>query len=229
MAEKRENTLVWTSEYTLGEEIANALTHGAGAVLSAAGMSALIFYAAMGADPWRIASVTVFGITLLLMYLTSTLYHAIPHPKLKDFFRVADHCAIYLLIAGTYTPFLLVSMRGPWGWSLFIFLWSVAVAGCVFKFFFTGRFNKTSTALYLAMGWTVVVALKPMLEMVPQGALIPLAIGGLLYSLGTIFYLWDQLPFNHAIWHVFVLGGSAAHFFAILFWIVPMDGMPAAG
>jgi hemolysin III len=209
-------------EYTLAEEVLNALTHGAGAVLSGAGLTALIIYSAMGADPWRIAGVTIFGVTLLLMYVTSTLYHALPHPRVKDFFRIADHCAIYLLIAGTYTPFLLVTMRGPVGWSLLAFLWTAAAAGCIFKFFYTGRFNKLSTAIYVAMGWTVIVAIKPAIEMVPVGAMAALALGGLLYSVGAIFYLWDRLPFNHAIWHVFVLGGSAAHFFAILYWVAPV-------
>lgn len=213
------------SEYTLAEEVANALTHGAGAVLSAAGMTALIIYAVMSQDPWRIAGVSIFGATLVLMYLTSTLYHAVPHPRTKSFLRIADHCAIYLLIAGTYTPFLLVSMRGPWGWTLFAFLWTAAAIGCVFKLFFTGRFNKLSTAMYIAMGWTVVVALKPMLEMVPPGAIWALALGGLLYSFGTIFYLWERLPYNHAIWHLFVLGGSTAHFIAILVWVVPVTAI----
>lgn len=210
------------NEYTVAEEIANALTHGIGALLSAAGMSALIIYAAMSQDPWRIASVTIFGATMVLMYLTSTLYHALPHPRTKKFLRIADHCAIYLLIAGTYTPFLLVSMRGPWGWSLFAVIWSCAVAGCIFKFFFTGRFNVVSTLLYIAMGWTVVIAIKPTLEMVPTGALIAIAAGGICYTLGTIFYLWDRLPYNHAIWHLFVLGGTLAHFIAIMGWIVPV-------
>lgn len=210
------------NEYTVAEEVANALTHGFGALLSAAGMSALIIYAAMSQDPWRIVSVSIFGATMVLMYLTSTLYHALPHPRTKEFLRIADHCAIYLLIAGTYTPFLLVSMRGPWGWTLFAVIWSCAVAGCIFKFFFTGRFNVISTLLYLAMGWTVVIAIKPTLEMVPSGALIAIAVGGICYSLGTIFYLWEKLPFNHAIWHLFVLGGTLAHFIAIMGWIVPV-------
>ena len=209
-------------QYTLAEEVANAVTHGFGAVLSAAGLTALVILAVMEADPWRIVGVSVFGVTLMLMYLCSTLYHAVPHPQLKSFFRIADHCAIYLLIAGTYTPFLLVTMRGTWGWTLFVFLWTAAIAGCIFKFFYTGRFEKVSTAIYVAMGWTIVVAIKPAMEMVPTGAMIVIGIGGLFYTLGAVFYLWDRLPFNHAVWHVFVLGGSAAHFFAVLYWVVPV-------
>lgn len=208
--------------YTLAEEIANAVTHGLGAVLSSAGLTALVIYAAFGADPWRIVSVTIFGVTLILLYAASTLYHALPHPPAKRVFRIADHCAIYLLIAGTYTPFLLVSMRGPWGWSLFGVVWGIAVAGCVFKIFFTGRWDKLSTALYVAMGWAIIVALKPSLEMIPGGAMLLMLIGGLCYTGGVIFYAWHRLPFNHAIWHLCVLGGSATHYCAIFFFILPI-------
>lgn len=208
--------------YTLGEEVANALTHGVGAVLSAAGLTAMVILAAMGADPWRIVGVTVFGVTMLLCYLCSTLYHALPHPRVKDVFRVLDHCAIYLLIAGTYTPFLLVSMRGTWGWTLFAIVWGAAILGCIFKLFHTGKFEKLSTAMYVAMGWAIIIAIKPAIEMVPAGAIVVIGIGGALYTVGALFYLWDRLPFNHAIWHLFVLGGSAAHFFAVLNWVVPV-------
>jgi len=207
------------SPYTVAEEVANSLTHGLGAVLSAAGLTGLVVYAAMGADPWRIASVTVFGVTLLLTYVASTLYHAIPHPSAKDILRVLDHCAIFLLIAGTYTPFALVSMRGPWGWTLFTILWTCAIAGCIFKLFFTGRWEKLSTAMYVAMGWMAIIAIKPAIEMIPPGALGFVVLGGLLYTVGVAFYVWERLPYNHAIWHVFVLGGSAAHFVAVLFWV----------
>ncbi|MBI2435183.1 MAG: hemolysin III family protein [Candidatus Hydrogenedentes bacterium] len=208
--------------YTLAEEIANAVTHGLGAVLSLVGLTALVIYAAYDADPWRIVSVSIFGATLILLYAASTLYHAVPHPPVKRAMRIVDHCAIYLLIAGTYTPFLLVNMRGPWGWSLFGVLWGIAVAGCVFKVFFTGRWDKLSTALYVAMGWAIVVALKPTLEMVPVGALILMLMGGIAYTGGTIFYHWDRLPFNHAIWHVCVMSGSATHYCAIFFFVLPV-------
>lgn len=204
------------------EELMNALTHGLGAVLSLVGFTILIIYAAYEADPWRIVSVTVFGATLTLLYVVSTLYHAVPHPPVKRVMRIADHCAIYLLIAGTYTPFLLVNMRGPWGWSLFGVIWGIAVAGCIFKLFFTGRWDRLSTALYVAMGWAVLVALKPTLQMVPIEALLLMLLGGLSYTGGVIFYCWDRLPYNHAIWHLFVLGGSAAHYCAIFFFVLPL-------
>jgi hemolysin III len=161
------------------------------------------------------------------MYLASTLYHAFPQPKLKRLFRKIDHCAIYLLIAGTYTPFLLVNLRGPWGWSLFAVLWTIAIAGCCFKFAFIdhgahlGWWDKVSTGLYVAMGWTIVVAIKPTIELVPQAALILMVLGGLAYTGGVIFYLWNRLPYNHAIWHLFVLAGSAFHFFAVFYFIIP--------
>jgi len=209
--------------YTLGEEIANAITHGLGAVLSLVGLTVLIIYATYDADPWRIVSVTIFGSTLTLMYLASTLYHALPHPPVKRVLRIADHCCIYLLIAGTYTPFLLVTMRGPWGWSLFGVLWGIAVAGCIFKLFFTGRWDRVSTAIYLAMGWMVIVALKPTIELVPPGAMVLMAAGGLIYTGGVFFYCCHRLPYNHAIWHLFVLGGSAAHFLAIFFYVLPVS------
>jgi hemolysin III len=209
-------------QYTFAEELANAVTHGLGAVLSLVGFTVLIIYAAYDADPWRIVSVTVFGTTLTLLYLASTLYHAVPHPPVKNAFRIVDHCAIYLLIAGTYTPFLLVSMRGPVGWTLFGVVWGVAVAGCIFKLFFTGRWDRLSTALYVAMGWTIVVAFKPTLQMVPMEALALMLLGGLSYTCGVVFYCWNRIPYNHAIWHLFVMGGSAAHYCAIFFFILPV-------
>jgi len=214
-------------EHTLGEEIANSITHGVGALFSVAGLTMLVVYALMAEDPWVVASVTVFGTTLVLMYLASTLYHAFPQPGLKRVFRKIDHCAIYLLIAGTYTPFLLVNLRGPWGWSLFGVLWTIAAAGCWFKVAYIdagahlGWWDKVSTALYVAMGWAIVIALKPTLELVPFPALFLMALGGLAYTGGVVFYLWQRLPYNHAIWHLFVIAGSALHFFAIFFFVIP--------
>lgn len=214
--------------YTLAEEVACALTHGLGAVLSVAGWGALLVYAVSGADPWRIVSVAIFGCTLTAMYAASTLYHALPHPPAKRALRIVDHCMIYLLIAGTYTPFLLVSMRGPWGWSLFGALWGIAVAGCVFKIFFIGRWDKLSVALYVAMGWAIIVALKPTIELVPGPALLLMLIGGLSYTGGVIFYQWHRLPYNHAIWHLFVMGGSTAHYCAIFFFVLPFPAPVSA-
>ncbi len=210
------------TRYTLGEEIANTVTHGLGVILGIVALTLMVVYATMGGDPWRIVSVSIFGATLIIMYVASTLYHAIPFPLAKRFFRVLDHSAIYLLIAGTYTPFLLVNMRGPWGWSLFGVLWGIAAVGCVFKALFTGRWDVVSTLLYIAMGWVALVAIKPMFAMVPMPAIVLMAVGGIVYTLGTIFYAWGRLPYNHAVWHVFVLVASAIHFFAVLLFVVPM-------
>jgi len=209
--------------YTLGEEIANSITHGVGAVFSIVGLTLLVVFASLGADPWRIVAVSIFGATLLILYLASTLYHAFPQPAVKRVMRVLDHSAIYLLIAGTYTPFLLVNLRGPWGWSLFGVLWGIAVAGCLFKAFCIGRWDKVTTLLYVAMGWAIVVAIKPTMQNVPMGALILMLIGGLAYTSGVVFYLWQRLPYNHAIWHVFVLGGSITHYFAIFCFVLPLS------
>ncbi|HNR31600.1 MAG TPA: hemolysin III family protein [Candidatus Hydrogenedentes bacterium] len=210
MAERREK------HYTLAEEIANAVTHGVGVVFAVVALVLLVVYASFGGDAWRIVSASIFGSALVLLYLASTLYHALPQPSIKRIMRVFDHGAIYVLIAGTYTPFLLGDMRGPWGWVLFGVLWGAAVAGIIFKFFCIGRFDFVATLLYVAMGWTAIVAIKPALTMLPPGALVLLLIGGLLYTSGVVFYLWDRLPYNHAIWHLFVLGGSALHFAAVL-------------
>lgn len=212
--------------YTPAEELANVVTHGVGTMLSIGGLVTLVAYAAVGADPYRIISVSIFGATLILCYLASTLYHGIPHQGAKNTLRILDHCAIYLLIAGTYTPFLMVSMGETWtGWALLVFMWTFALAGCTFKIFFTGRMELASTLAYLGMGWAFIFALKPTLELLPTGALVLLALGGFSYTAGTAFYMWHRLPFNHAIWHLFVLAGSAFHFAAILAYVVPVPNI----
>ncbi|MCP4415180.1 MAG: hemolysin III family protein [Chloroflexi bacterium] len=208
--------------YTIGEEIANSITHGIGAALSVAGLTLLVVLAAIYGDVWRVVSFSIYGCSLILLYLASTLYHSIQHPKVKRILRIFDHSAIYLLIAGTYTPFTLVSMRGPWGWSMFGVVWGLALLGIAFKTVFIGRYEKLATAAYVLMGWLVVIAFKQMLLMVPPGGIIWLVIGGVTYTLGVLFYAWEKLPYNHAIWHLFVLGGSISHFFAILFHVLPM-------
>lgn len=197
------------------EELANALTHGLGTVAAAAGGAVLIVFAALRGDSWQLGGAIVFGASLLLMYLASTLYHAVPHPAAKRRLKVLDHCAIFLLIAGTYTPFTLVGLRGVWGWSLFGSVWALAAAGIVFKLFFTGRFRALSTAIYVAMGWIALVAIGPMLQRLPGGTLGWLLAGGLAYTAGTAFYHARRLPYAHAIWHLFVLAGSACHFAAV--------------
>jgi len=202
--------------YTIAEEVANAITHGVGVIFGIIALVLMVVFASYGGDAWRIVSVSIFGSALILLYLASILYHALPESSIKRMMRIFDHCAIYVLIAGTYTPFLLGDMRGPWGWVLFGILWGSAVAGIIFKFFFIGRFDLITTLLYVAMGWTALIAIKPALAMLPPGALLLLLIGGILYTSGVVFYLWDRLPFNHAIWHLFVLGGSALHFAAVM-------------
>ncbi len=207
--------------YSLGEEIANSVTHGIGAALSVAGLTILVVLAAIYGDAWRVVSFSIYGSSLIILYLASTLYHSVQHPRVKRALRIFDHVAIYLLIAGTYTPFLLVSMRGAWGWSLFGVVWGLALVGVIFKSFFIDRYEALATAAYVLMGWIVIIAFKEMLMRVPPGGIILLVVGGIVYTLGVIFYAWEKLPFNHAIWHLFVLGGSILHFFAILFYVLP--------
>ncbi len=207
-------------QYTLAEEIANSLTHGVGALLSAGFMGVLLYNAWSTGDPWRIAAAVIFGMSLVFMYLASTLYHAVPVPSLKHLLRTLDHCAIYILIAGTYTPFLLVSMRGTLGWTLFGLVWGLTVLGCAWKAFFVGRWDKLSTLLYVGMGWIVLVALKPAVMAVPPGATLLMLFGGLAYTGGVIFYVWDRLPFNHAVWHGFVLTGSALHAASVFAYVI---------
>jgi hemolysin III len=199
----------------LREEIANALTHGVGALASLIGGSVLVTLAALSRDPWQIAGASIFVLTLVVLYTASTLYHAIPLPRAKAKLRVFDHCAIFLLIAGTYTPFTLNSLRGVWGWTLFAVVWTLAALGVVFKLFCTGRYDRLSTAMYVALGWLAVLAFRPMVEALPAATLAWLAAGGLAYTAGTVFYLSRRIPYAHAIWHLFVLAGSVCHFAAV--------------
>ncbi|WP_305805688.1 hemolysin III family protein [Stenotrophomonas sp. YIM B06876] len=204
-----------TSAVSIREEIASALTHGLGAVAALAGSAVLITLASIYGDAWQLTSAIVFGVALLLLYTASTLYHAIQHPVAKGRLKVFDHCAIYLLIAGTYTPFTLIGLRGPWGWGLFAAIWSLALFGVVFKLFYTGRFKLLSTLIYIAMGWMVVVAIKPMLHSLDTWTLGWLLAGGVSYTLGTWFYHRESVPYSHAIWHMFVIGGSVCHFVSV--------------
>jgi hemolysin III len=197
------------------EEVWNALTHGAGVLLSLAGGAVLITLTALWGDSWRLAGAIVFALALVLLYAASTLYHAIPHPGAKSRLKVFDHCAIYILIAGSYTPFTLVGLREHGGWWLFGAIWSLAIMGVVFKLFFTGRFKLVSTLIYLAMGWLIVFAAKPMISALSPATIYWLLAGGLAYTLGTIFYMSKRIPYTHAIWHGFVLLGSACHYVAV--------------
>src|SRR5688572_3289029 len=204
----------------LRDEIASALTHGLGAVAALAGSAVLITLAALHGDAWQLGASIVFGVSLLLLYVASTLYHSIQHPVAKARLKVFDHCAIYLLIAGTYTPFTLIGLRGPWGWSLFAAIWVLALAGVVFKLFFTGRFKLLSTGIYIAMGWLVIVAIKPLIGALDTWTIAWLFGGGLFYTLGTVFYHRPSLPYSHAILHLFVVAGSVCHYVAVMAQVV---------
>lgn len=202
-----------------GEEIANSITHGIGAALSIAALAILVFSASGNGDMLKVVSLSIYGTTLILLYLSSTLYHGFSNERIKQFFKIMDHSSIYLLIAGSYTPIVLISMRGAWGWTVFGIVWAMAVAGIIAKIFLTGKYNKLSVLFYIAMGWLIVFAIKPMLQTVPLKLLVWLLIGGLSYTFGILFYAWEKMPYNHAVWHLFVLGGSITHFFGILFYL----------
>jgi hemolysin III len=197
------------------EELANALTHGVGLGASLVGAAVLVLLAVTSADLWRIVSTAIFGTTLVTLYVASTLYHAVRSRDLKARLKVLDHCAIHLLIAGSYTPFALVGLRGGLGWSLFGVIWALAVAGIVFKLFFTGRFRLLSTAIYLGMGWLAILAIGPMIRSLDPATLGWIVAGGVFYTAGTWFYHSRRIPFSHAIWHLFVVGGSGCHVLAV--------------
>ncbi|WP_019910358.1 PAQR family membrane homeostasis protein TrhA [Paenibacillus sp. HW567] len=211
-----------THTYSRKEEVANAITHGIGALLSLAALVLLVVYAAQSGTAWHVVSFSVYGATMLLLYINSTLVHSLREGRAKDFFEFMDHSSIYLFIAGTYTPFLLVVIRGTLGWTLFGIVWGIAVFGVFFKAFFVKRFLFMSTLFYIAMGWLIVIAWNPLSAVMAAGGMTLLLAGGLLYTLGTIFYVWRGFPYHHAIWHLFVLGGSIVHFFAVLLYVLPI-------
>lgn len=208
-------------EQTLSEEILNSITCGIGLALSVAALVILIVSASLRGDAWKIVGVSIYGTSIVLLFLFSTLYHSIPSKKAKYVFEILDHCTIYVLIAGTYTPFTLVTLRGPWGWSLFGAVWGLAFFGILFKAFFISRFRVLSAVVYLLMGWLVVIALGPLLRHLAPAGIGWLLAGGVIYSAGLIFYAWKKLPFHHTVWHLFVLAGCVCHFFAVLFYVLP--------
>jgi hemolysin III len=208
--------------YSPREEVANVATHAVGAVLSVAGLVAMLVLAAHFGDAWHVVTAAVFGVMLTFLYTASSVYHAVSAPKAKHLAKIVDHAGIYLLIAGTYTPFTLVTLRGPWGWGLFAAVWALAVAGIALEAFWVYRPKWLSAAVFLAMGWMVMLASRQLFAALPPGGLALLVAGGLFYSLGTIFYVMKRLPYHHAVWHGFVLAGSVCHFFAVALYVIPV-------
>ncbi|MEC9482815.1 MAG: hemolysin III family protein [Halomonas sp.] len=211
------------SDYSVFEEFLHSISHGLGALLSLVGMVALIALVGLAThvDPWKVVGVSLYGATLMLLYTASTLYHGVRHPRLKRAFKILDHCAIYALIAGTYTPFLLVNLRGPLGWTLFGVIWGLALGGIALKLLWPQRFGVLRVAVYLIMGWLIVVASGEMGEHLSDTSLTLLVAGGITYTVGVIFYAIRAIPFHHAIWHLFVLGGSVCHYFAVYTAVLP--------
>ncbi|KUK15195.1 MAG: Channel protein, hemolysin III family [Petrotoga mobilis] len=207
-------------KFTTGEEIANAVIHGIGTLLSIVALVLLIVFSAINGKPWSIFSSVIYGLSLIILYLSSTLYHSFQRKKIKDLFEIFDHSAIYILIAGTYTPFALVTLNGSLGWFIFSVVWVLAAIGIIFKIFFVKRFRILSTILYIAMGWLVVFAMEPLVSNLDFWGLFWLVIGGILYTVGTIFYVWRKIPYHHALWHLIVLAGSICHFFSVFFYVI---------
>ena len=208
------------NEFSITEEIWHAITHGVGLGLSIAGLVVLVVFSALDGTALSITSSAIFGAALIILYGSSTLYHAITNTKVKKIFQQLDHASIYVLIAGTYTPITLLTLEGAWGWSIFAVIWTAALLGISLKMIYPKRFETFSLILYVIMGWMIVIAIQPMLENMESGGLWLLLAGGLSYTFGVIFYVWDNLAFNHAIWHLFVLGGSILHYFMILFYVI---------
>lgn len=210
------------SLYSPKEELANSITHGFALILSLVGFAVLLYFAVTERGWLHIASCSLYGATLVFMYTASTLYHGLTSPHAKDLFRRVDHCAIYLLIAGTYTPFTLINLRGSWGWALFGAIWAMAVGGIVFRTICADRFPVLAVLYYVAMGWLAIVAIKPLFASVPLPGLLWVAAGGLCYMLGIVFYVSHRLAYHHAYWHVCTTAGSVCHYFAVMFYVLPV-------
>lgn len=205
------------------EEVFNAVTHGIGTLLAVAALITLTVASYVYGTVWHRVSFAIYGASLVLLYLASTLYHAFRREKLKFIFKICDHMAIYLLIAGTYTPFALVALHGPLGWTVMGVIWGLAAVGMVWQLFFVKRFKIVSTLCYIGMGWLMVIAIKPLAMVLSGYGLFWLFLGGAFYTVGAVFYLWRRLPYNHAVWHMFVLAGSACHFIAVLGYVLPLS------
>lgn len=213
---ERSKKLDFTHTFSRREEIANSITHGIGALLSIAALVLLIVFSSINGNAWHIISFSLYGSTMVILYLASTLVHSFKPGKVKKIFEIFDHSAIYFFIAGTYTPFLFIAVKGTISWVLFSIVWGLALFGTIFKVFFVDRFLQLSTILYIAIGWLIVFAWKPLVSSVPTYGVILLVIGGVLYSVGAIFYVWRGFTYHHAVWHLFVIAGSIMHFFAVL-------------
>jgi len=208
-----------SEKQSIGEEIANSIIHGIGAVLSIAGLVVIIVIASKKGGALRITSLSVYGASMIIMFLMSTMSHGLVTVKAKNVFEILDHSSVYTLIAGTYTPICLILVGGAWGWVFFGIAWGLAALGIIFKVFFTGRYIKLSSAIYVIMGWLVLAAIWPVINFIPKEFLLWLLAGGLLYTFGVIFYVWRRIKFHHAIWHMFVLGAAVCHFFALLLFV----------
>ena len=204
------------TKQTIVEEIANSITHGLGFGLSIAALTILVVYASMEGDPWRITAFTIYGTSLSILYLCSTIYHSLTHSRIKAIFRRLDHAAIYLLIAGTYTPYILIPLRTTWVIYLLPVVWTMAIIGVYIKVFYIHRYERLSLAYYIIMGWMALIAAKPLFNSIPIESFIWIILGGIAYTSGVIFYSWHRLPFSHTIWHGFVLAGSFCHFMGML-------------
>lgn len=209
--------------YSRGEELANRLTHGLAAILSLAGLVILLLNAVKTGDPYRISSCAIFAGVLSLFYLISTLYHSLRNPKVRYIFRILDHAGIFLVIAATYTPFTLVPLRSGHGWLLFGVVWGLAIAGVIFKSFMTHRLAFLAPVFYIVLGWIIVLDLEELLTLVPPQGVAWLLAGGLSYTFGIVFYAINRIPFNHALWHLFVVIGSLCHYLAVLWYVVPLS------
>ncbi|MBN2395476.1 MAG: hemolysin III family protein [Candidatus Atribacteria bacterium] len=201
------------------QERINCITHGFGAILSIVGFVVLVIMADKSGDIWRIISFSIYGATLFLLYLTSSIYHGLTNIKIKQIFQILDHSAIYLLIAGSYTPITLIPLRGAWGWTLFGLVWGIALMGIIIKFLFFEKTKMISLILYILMGWLIVIAIKPLIASIPMGMFLWIVLGGLSYSIGILFFIAKKIPYHHSIWHLFVLGGSITHFLGIVLYL----------
>ncbi|MDY3116282.1 MAG: hemolysin III family protein [Sutterella sp.] len=223
----RKSTKASVAAYSFAEEVANAVTHGIAALLSIAALVVMLWYTVTrSGDTNAIVSASIFGSAMIILYTASTLYHAVPVGRLKQILQVFDHGAIYLMIAGSYTPFCLVSLKGPVGWTLCAVVWSIALFGMIFQPLLMKRADWLNCILYLLLGWCVVLVIKPLIATLATTGLWLLVAGGIVYSVGVVFYLCEKIPFNHAIWHLFVLAGTTLQFFSVLFYVLPGEAIP---